>query len=362
MPRARLIDPRQLSADDFDRWRDLERRAAVANPFQAPGFLAPALRELSDGEVSLLVAEGGAGRWLGCLPFKSVRGWHRVPLPGSALWWHDYHYLGVPLLDSEEAVDALAVLLRAARRGTFLGIDLVPAKGQFRDCLEAAIGEIGAGTVIFDHFERAALTRKGGELKLPFRSKRRYELNRLERRLGEELSAELWLHRHDRDVDWLDRFLEMESAGWKGRQGTALASNPRHAAFFREMGRHFIETGAWRLYSLEADGIPLAMLTAMAEGETLYLFKIAFDERYSRFSPGVLLHRATMRELDEQGGIMTVDTCAYPTNETANRLYPDRIPFETIALPAYGLKGAPSALMLRLAAAMKQRRQAARKE
>ena len=55
------------------------------------------------------------------------------------------------------------------------------------------------------------------------------------------------------------------------------------------------------LYALRLDGKPIAMHLGLRLGSTYYSPKIAFDEGYSRYSPGLLLIAHICRDLREQG-------------------------------------------------------------
>ncbi len=59
--------------------------------------------------------------------------------------------------------------------------------------------------------------------------------------------------------------------------------------FFRTVCRSFRELGRLHLLSLEANGERVAMACNVRAGEGIFCLKIAFDERWRRYSPGAQL-------------------------------------------------------------------------
>ena len=60
-----------------------------------------------------------------------------------------------------------------------------------------------------------------------------------------------------------EEFLALEQAGWKGRQGTALASSAVTAAFSREALFNLAEAGKARIDSLRVGDHPVAILVSL---------------------------------------------------------------------------------------------------
>jgi Acetyltransferase (GNAT) domain len=102
----------------------------------------------------------------------------------------------------------------------------------------------------------------------------------------------------------VERFLELEAAGWKGRSRTALSCRPGHARFFREMSRGFAEQGARPQV--------VAQNTALVAGEGLFGFKRALDEEFARWSPGSLLDLDVLDWFHRSPGLAWLDTCSAP--------------------------------------------------
>ena len=312
-----------LSPRDVDAWRDLARRSLEPNPFFEPDFALPAARRLGSRGVALLVRRV-RGDWLGCLPVQPLG---RAPLRLLASWRHPYCFLGTPLVDANSAEETLLALVGhvgGRGRGTLLALRGA-GDDRLLSSLRAAAGECGLDAVFSSSHERATLERRpAGNYLEGHRAHHRRELARLRRRLSGELGGELELHDRAGEPQAVERFLSLEASGWKGRKGTALASNPAHADFFREICGELGVQGRLQLLSLEADGRPVAMKCNIGAGDALFCFKIAHDEGLQRFSPGVQLEAENIDVFHAGRRERLMDSCADPDNEMINRLWPDR--------------------------------------
>ena len=179
------------------------------------------------------------------------------------------------------------------------------------------------------------------------KSRHRRENQRLGRRLAEELGGELSVSDRAGDPSAADEFMRIEDSGWKGRAGTAMADDSGAAEFFREICARYAAAGRLQLLALEAGGTVAAMKCNIAAGDTLFSFKIAYEESLSRYSPGILMEVENVTVFHEQRAELVQDSCAQPGNEMINRLWPDRRSIETVVIGprgpssrAFGLLGA----------------------
>jgi hypothetical protein len=345
-PRAELLELGGLDDLQVAHWRALARHAAEPNPFFEPDFVLPAAAGLRE-RVSLLVARDEDG-WCGALPVQTpirARGWGYAPVHGLVGWTHRYCFLGTPLLRAGTETAAANALVAAGHTTGFLGLDLLRPDGPAARALRAA-----AAVMAFPAVERAALRRTPEGWTLGLSRKRARDLQRRRRRLAEAAGAELRTVDLAGEPDGVERFLALEASGWKGAQGTAMASNPAHADLFRQVCRGFARRGALQLLSLEAGGRSYAMLCSLAAGDTVFQFKIAFDEAHAPAGPGIQIEGDHVDGLDAAvPGARLVDTCADPSNEMANNLFPDRVSLERLALPGRGLRGRADAALVRAA-------------
>jgi CelD/BcsL family acetyltransferase involved in cellulose biosynthesis len=351
---ARLRPVTELSDTDISAWRELADQAVEPNPFLDPDFVLPAAEALRPRHLGLLVTTDGAD-WTACLPVTRARGWRRVPLRGLVTWRHLYCYLGTPLLRAD-AGDAAAGLLDAGRResSSFLGLDLLGADGPVNAQLEQAQRALGAEPVEFGRFERASVNRRAQADYVGLSTKHRRELQRLRRRLEEKLGEELEARdRSDDEAAW-DEFLAIEASGWKGEEGTALASSG-HGDLFRELCRRFERRGSLRLFALQDGPRTIAMLCCLISGDTAFAFKLGVAPDLLEYSPGgqALVQYFDDFHADER--LRRIDSCAEPGNQFANRLFPDRRPIRICAISRPGLSGFAARPALRGGAWLRRR-------
>jgi CelD/BcsL family acetyltransferase involved in cellulose biosynthesis len=346
--RTELIAIDRISARDSGHWRELAERAVEPNPFFEPDFLLPAWRELGSTAVRLLVLRGGEG-WQGCMPV-SVERMHRGPRCLTT-WQHSYLFLGTPLVDRDCVDSFAAILADSARRRDhhrLLALQSV-GDGAVLGAIRAAVAEKGGPHILYEEeFERAALRRRQDpDYMSNLSARHRREMKRLQRRLGEELGGEVATVERSVGPEALDDFLRLEASGWKGREGTAMAADGGTESFFRQMCEGFAAAGRLQLLSLETDGRVAAMKCNVSAGDTLFCFKIAYDDELRQYSPGILLEAANIGVFHERRDEQLMDSCAQPGNKMINRLWTDRRRLTTIVL---GRRG-PSRLTLGLAGA-----------
>jgi len=334
---AELIPLQGLSAADMDRWRELAASASEPNPFYEPQYALPAAAALEAKDLSLLVArERAEGLWLGCLPVHPGRRWRGVPLAALVSWNHLYCFLCTPLLARGRERDALEAMLSTALAegpGSYLGLSLIGAGGAVSDALARASDSAGLHLVHYERAERAGLRRRpdqGGYIAASPKHQRGFA--RLRRRLSEKLGETVEVVDRAGQEGMVERFLQLESSGWKGREGTALASVESHARMFRHICGEFHAEGRLQLLSLEAGSHVIAMACNLRAGSTIFCFKIGVDESYAGFSPGTLLELGNTTIFHQDTDAEIMDSCAIPGNKMINNLWADRIPIEAVAV------------------------------
>ena len=126
----------------------------------------------------------------------------------------------------------------------------------------------------------------------------------------------------NRNLDeWTEDFLRLEAAGWKGRYGTALSLTAPDRKFFRAIVSRAFEVRRLVMLSLRLNSRPIAMLVNFEAGNGSYAFKVAFDEKYRRYSPGVLLDLELIRILHRSPKMQWMDLCTDEGNNRFSRLF-----------------------------------------
>jgi CelD/BcsL family acetyltransferase involved in cellulose biosynthesis len=251
-----------------------------------------------------------------------------------ATWLHTYCLLGTPLLDPERGPDALAAILARMRgeRVAFAGLEWIPAEGPVAAAIDRAPGRPAR---VFDRFARATLRRRPQNDYLEgVKGKHRREFRRLAKGLADELGGPLELVDRAGEPAAVEEFLRLEASGWKGRRETALAADPAHAGFFRSICRDFAARGALELLFLEGGGQAAAARCSLLAGGASFCFKVAYDERFRRYSPGRELELRLIDRFHADTGLSWMDSCADRGNELYPRLWPDRRELRTTVHPA----------------------------
>lgn len=336
----RLVPLASLTPDELDAWRRLAATATEVNPFFEPALTLRAAEELGADGVQLLVWEAD-GEWSGCMPVRARRALGRAM--ALSTWKHDYSFLGTPLVARDrldEYAAALARSLAEREHGRFLTIQGA-GDGPVLTAIRRAVAESPALSVVFERsHERAVLRRRPEPDYLSgMKSRRRSELKRQRRKLGEELGTELKFREWDDGEQAVEAFLALEASSWKGEQGTAMASNHDSAAFFRAMCAQLDQEGRLRLCSLSAGDRSVAMICDIVAGDTLFGFKSAFDEGLKRYAPGIQLQVDNFTAFHERGSEQLIDSCGEADNETLNKLWPDRRPIATLVIGPSGMLG-----------------------
>lgn len=94
--------------------------------------------------------------------------------------------------------------------------------------------------------------------------------------------------------------MRVEAASWKGRNGSAMLTNPRLSVFFRQLALRLARQRQLRLSFLRLDGAPIAMQIGAVHGGRWWVLKIGYDERWAEHSPGIQLMWEVLREAFER--------------------------------------------------------------
>jgi CelD/BcsL family acetyltransferase involved in cellulose biosynthesis len=118
------------------------------------------------------------------------------------------------------------------------------------------------------------------------------ELGRRRRRLEEQGSLMLEVADGTERLDpLLEEGFRVEAAGWKGKNGTAIASQPATRGFYSDVARWAADRGWLRLAFLRLDARAIAFdFTLEVEG-IHYLLKTGYDETYRAFAPGMIIRQ-----------------------------------------------------------------------
>lgn len=255
-------------------------------------------------------------------------------------WNSPLSFSGTPLIAASDPGSVLQAFL-GAQRGRVIQFRAIPASGPFWDMLSAAVMETGGAIEILNRWERAALSAQTSFedwYATNFERKRRKEYRRLRSRLGEEGALESLSWAPGDPVDpWLDELIMLEAQGWKGRRGTALATDAVMAKAFREALHLLAGEGSLRFWKIAFNGKPIAMMSGLVKNGQGWLGKIAYDESFARYSPGVMLILDATETLIDKERLALVDSCAIPGHPMISNIWRDRIALCDVMIRGPGL-------------------------
>jgi CelD/BcsL family acetyltransferase involved in cellulose biosynthesis len=140
-------------------------------------------------------------------------------------------------------------------------------------------------------------------------------LRRLARRAEE--TAPLAFESHDQPQDLetaLQRFLELEASGWKGKTGlgSAIACSPPLVGFYRQLMQEFGSAGQCVIKLLRHGERDVAGQFCLSVNRTFSILKIGYSEEHASFAPGNLIMARTIRDACEDPGIDAVSFVTHP--------------------------------------------------
>lgn len=99
----------------------------------------------------------------------------------------------------------------------------------------------------------------------------------------------------------LNEGFRIEAAAWKGREGTAIISDPAVAEFYTRLAMREADLGRLRLAFLRCGGTRIAFNYLLLSGKKLYGVKIGYDPDYHMYSPGNMLLNMILRWACDEG-------------------------------------------------------------
>jgi hypothetical protein len=329
-----------------DEWRALAGRALDPNVFYEPAFALAAASELGNGVGTGLVwTRSTPSRLLGFFPARIERRRYGLPLPVLTGWTHPYAPLGVPLVDCDRGEDAIAAWLEHVsvdpHLPNLLLLPFLPADGGVAHALDAVLARRGGRSVSFAPHQRAFLAPgavRAGYLDDAIGPKKRKELRRQRKRLG-DMGTVTASNAGDSSTiaPALDDFFRLEAGGWKGRAGTAARDHADIAAFMSSAVTDLASEGKASVARLAVDARAIAAMIVLRSGlgketavratagATAWAWKIAYDERYARFSPGVQMLLDVTQSLLDDPTVARADSCASADHPMIDHIWRERL-------------------------------------
>ena len=335
---AHWLDATALAALSDSEWADLANNASTPNPFYEHWYLRPALTHLAGDTIVRVLTVRIAGQLIALAPFVRARRYGRMPLANTQNWLHYHCFFGAPLVRSGFET--------AFWQSCFSAIDGVPWRGNFLhlvglepgSALLSALQATRRTDVV--HRETRALLASalapGAYYEHSVRKKKRKEIDRLRNRLRETGPIAFARLSQDAPVgDWTRDFLALEASGWKGRAGTALAAASDTRTFLTDAISGAHDAGRLEMIRMTVGERTVAMLINFLTPPGSFAFKIAYDESFARYSPGVMVQIENLALLDRTD-IDWMDSCAVEDHPMINGLWMERRAIVRVTVPLSG--------------------------
>jgi hypothetical protein len=326
-------------------WEDLAAATLEPNPFYEHWVFLPALRHFRgsrDIHVLLVTDDKNGKKQLNAvIPLERQRRYMDVPVSAWTLWKYPHCFLTTPLIRAEAARECLATvfdwLLSYDATCRVFELRYIPGEGSFAQLLVDQWNKIGAVPLLWECFTRAFFRPlAGGDeyLSAVLTTKQRSEVRRRAKLLAANGPVTYSTLAAGGDVRaWSDSFLKLESSGWKGREGSALACKEADRDFFVDVMENGWSKGRLLLSGINVGETAVAQNSFFLSGGGAFYFKTGFDEQQSKLAPGFYLECETIRHLHDRSDIRWMDTCTSADNDLYNNLFLDRRTIQTLLVP-----------------------------
>src|SRR5262249_30966141 len=269
-----------------------------------------------------------------------------LPVGTFSMWQHIYCALCTPLIRAgyeRECLNLFFEWLDSEGGCALMEFKLLSADGPGQRLLDDRLMRQKHQSLVIESHARAlfrAAESADHYLRAALRRDHRKDLRRRTRRLGEQGQLEFDSLERGGDKDtWTQEFLDLEARGWKGQNGGAFACNAVNKDFFVSVATAAFERGRLMMLALRLDGKPVAMKCNIVSAPGSFAFKIAFDESYSAYSPGVMLEVENIRRLHAAPLVEWMDSCATPDHPMIDRLWLDRRAIHNLIVPTGKMAG-----------------------
>lgn len=303
--------------------------------FEAASMVSAAKHFPNGSEILLAIAEED-GVFYGCFPVLWIKAGSQPSNSWSGFRRAVYTtevariYDGTPLIRDIQSAEASSALLRAfavrgnSRRAGILTLYACDLDGPVSALFETAAKEQHLSMRPYRIWTRPMLRRRdsnSGDEELYGA----YKKNSIKWRgqLEEQVGGPVTVVDRSSDAFAVDELISLEAAGYKAEAGTAFDTMPGYSDWLREMCTLFRNQDRVVLYSLETGGSVLAMNLSIRAGKGLFGIAGTYDERYSKFAPGIQLWREVTSRFIKEDHAEWLDSCTYAGNKTLQRILPD---------------------------------------
>ncbi|HEY2526536.1 MAG TPA: GNAT family N-acetyltransferase [Xanthobacteraceae bacterium] len=316
-----------------NEWRELAARALEPNVFYEPAFALAAAGVFARGGGAMVVWSGSSPRQLlGVFPARIEPRRYGLNAPVLVGWTPPDGPLGTPLVEREAAEPVIAAwLAHISGNQTLPGVLLLPsitAEGPFATTLGAILRRAQMPAAAFSRHRRALLAPSGDPavyVEQALGARKLNELRRMGRRLA-ELGAVLFTSATEPTAisACVDDFFAIEASGRRGKAGAIAASDDIHR-FIKTALTGLAAEGKVTINRLLLDARAIAVTIRLRSGDGVWLWKIAYDEGFARYSPGVLLTITVTEDIIENATMARADSCTAANQPLIDDIWRERL-------------------------------------
>jgi CelD/BcsL family acetyltransferase involved in cellulose biosynthesis len=154
--------------------------------------------------------------------------------------------------------------------------------------------------------QRTARWYLDGDWEQAYRSRTSSRVRNLHHRRRRQLAGlgrmEMRIARSPRELeDALEDAFRLHALRWRGRPDRSGFGTEAGKAFHRSLLRRLAPSGVPRITTLCIDGRPIAFLYALIVRDAMFVFRLAFDPAFGRFSPGLITNLAAIEDAARHG-------------------------------------------------------------
>jgi CelD/BcsL family acetyltransferase involved in cellulose biosynthesis len=296
LPAARFAN-----TDSAARWEAL-RAAGPAAPMLAADFVQALLAEFGRGDELLAVCEqDGETIAMAVLASQGRAGWATFqPAQAPVGLWLQRPGADLPILLASLArsLPGPALLVGLSQCDPYLvARPADAARERSSDYIDTARISIGAGAD-FDSWWNG----RGKNLRANLKKQR-------SRLAAAGIATRMDVLRAPQQMmEAVADYGRLESTGWKGREGTAVAADNAQGRFYRDMLERFCRRGAGSVYRYWFGAQLVAMDLCIEDGDCIVILKTAYDESVPKqYSPALLMREEACRRLFEDGRVRRIE-------------------------------------------------------
>ena len=325
-------------------WTELSASASEPNFFQSHLFTLNSIALFAEN-IPQIVTIRENGVLIGIVLLRRDIGYGKLPVPFFRSALHQEQYLGTPLVRAGfEAAFAQGLchwLDQAPLGYCFLQLSMIGADGAIADAISSFCEKDRRATLKANYFQRAAIApaaHKGLQADDMLRPSRRKNIHKAIKRLQEAGAVSFdRLSEPAQLDDWIADFLAMENTGWKNAGQSSILSSAHETALYRALIVSAFEAGYLNFTRLCLDGQPIAYTLDVAEPPAAFCLKSAIDQKYRKFSPGVLMEYETLRHYLGREEFLLVDSCSAPDNSMLNEMWSGRKAIQDLVIARKGM-------------------------